>query len=196
MATDSPYNNQIQVRRALEVTIHVGLTLFLAAACLLILRPFLPLVVWGVVIAIAVFPAYGKLRNLLGGRRTLSAVLFTLIFLAVLIIPVILLTDTMIEAIQTLSAHIKGGTLSIPPPPDSVGGWPLVGPSLTKVWSMAYTNLTGLLQSLARRSERLSLGCCLLPPESASLHCNSSSPFWLREFCLPSPRIAPRSAIP
>jgi predicted PurR-regulated permease PerM len=144
----SPNGSQIQVRRALEVTIHVGLTLFLAAACLLILRPFLPLVVWGVVIAIAVFPAYRKLRNLLGGRGTLGAVLFTLIFLAVLIIPVILLTDTMIEAIQTLSAHIKDGTLSIPPPPDSVGGWPLIGPSLTKVWSMASTNLTGLLQSL------------------------------------------------
>ena len=70
MATEySPNDNQIQVRRALEVTIHVGLTLLLAAACLLILLPFLPLVVWGIVIAIAVFPAYRKLRNLLGGRQ-------------------------------------------------------------------------------------------------------------------------------
>ncbi len=89
MATEHlPNDNQIQVRRALEVTIHVGLTLLLAAACLLILRPFLPLVAWGIVIAIAVFPAYRKLRDLLGGRGTLSAVLFTLIFLAKLIIPV------------------------------------------------------------------------------------------------------------
>jgi predicted PurR-regulated permease PerM len=149
MATEySPYDNQIQVRRALEVTIQVGLTLLLAAACLLILRPFLPLVAWGVVIAIAVFPAYRKLRNLLGGRGTLGAVLFSLIVLAILIIPVTLLTETMIEAIQTLSANIKKGTLSIPPPPASVGGWLFIGPSLTKVWSMASTNLTGLLKSL------------------------------------------------
>jgi predicted PurR-regulated permease PerM len=145
----SPNETQIQVRRALEVTIHVGLTLLLAAACLLILRPFLPLVAWGVVIAIAVFPAYQKLRNLLGGRGTLSAVLFTLIFLAVLVIPVTLLTETMIEAIQALSVHIRSGTLSIPPPPDSIGGWLLIGPSLMKVWTMASTNLTGLLKSLS-----------------------------------------------
>jgi predicted PurR-regulated permease PerM len=149
VATEYPrYDNQIQVRRALEVTIHVGLTLLLAAACLLILRPFLPLVVWGVVIAIAVFPAYRKLRDILGGRGTLGAVLFTLIILAILIIPVTLLTETMIDAIHTLSASIKSGTLSIPLPPDSVTNWPLIGPPLTKVWSMASTNLTGLLKSL------------------------------------------------
>jgi predicted PurR-regulated permease PerM len=150
MATEEfPSDNKRQVRRALEVSIHVGLVVLLAAACLLILRPFLPLVAWGIVIAIAIYPAYRKLRSLLGGRGTLAAILCSLLFLAVLIVPVVLLTETMIEGIGTLNAHIKNGTLSIPPPPASVGNWPLIGPSLTNVWDMASTNLTGLLKSMA-----------------------------------------------
>ena len=150
MAIEESLNdNRIQVRRALEVSIHVGLAVLLTAACLLILRPFLPLVAWGIVIAIAIYPAYRKLRGLVGGRGTLAAVLCSLFFLAILIVPVALLTETMIEGIATLSAHIKDGTLSIPPPPASVGSWPLIGPPLTKSWSMASTNLTDLLKSLA-----------------------------------------------
>jgi len=78
--------NKEYVRRAIEVSIHVDLMVLLTAACLMMLRPFLPLVAWGIIIAIAVFPAYRRLRNLVGGRRYLAAVLFTLLFLAILIV--------------------------------------------------------------------------------------------------------------
>jgi predicted PurR-regulated permease PerM len=78
-----------------------------------------------------------------------------LIFLAVLIVPITMLTETMIEGIAKLIAHIKDGTLAVPPPPDSVGSWPLIGPSLEKSWNMACTNLTGLLKSLAPQIQAL-----------------------------------------
>ena len=94
-------------RRALDVFIHVGLVVLLATACLAILRPFLPLIAWGIVIAIATYPAYKKLRGWVGGRGNLAAVLCTLAFLAVLIVPVILLAETMIEGVGTLSAQLK-----------------------------------------------------------------------------------------
>ncbi|QNI32148.1 AI-2E family transporter [Alloacidobacterium dinghuense] len=149
MATEPPLSdNRYYIRRALEVAIHVGLLVLLTTACLLILRPFLPLVAWGIIIAIATFPAYKKLRSLLGGRGTLAAVLCTLAFLAVLIVPVALLTDTLISGIRGLTAQVRAGNISIPPPPESVKGWPLVGAPLSRVWDMAYTNLSGLLKSL------------------------------------------------
>jgi hypothetical protein len=40
--------NKEYVRRAIEVSIHVGLMVLLTAACLMIVRPFLPLVAWGI----------------------------------------------------------------------------------------------------------------------------------------------------
>lgn len=147
MATELPSKDYIH--RALEVSTHIGLVVLLAASCLMILRPFIPLIAWGIVISIAVYPAYRKFSSLLGGRGTLAAVLGTLLFLTVLIVPVALLTETTIESIQALTAHVKDGTLSIPPPPDSVATWFLIGQPLARAWNMASTNLSGLLQSFA-----------------------------------------------
>src|SRR5271167_4448208 len=143
----SPQNKDY-IRRALEVSIHVGLVVLLTAGCLMILHPFLPLVAWGIIIAIAVFPAYRWLRSTVGGRGKLAGTLFTLLFLAILIVPIALLADTMVGGFQTLADHIKDGTFAIPPPPANVGTWPLIGAPLQKVWSSASTDLTGLLQSL------------------------------------------------
>jgi predicted PurR-regulated permease PerM len=143
----SPQNREY-VRRALEVCIHVGLVVLLTAACLKILLPFLPLVAWGIIIAIAVFPAYRRLRSMVGGRGKLAATIFTLLFLAILIVPIVMLAETMVEGGQTLVTHVKDGSLSIPPPPASVGTWPIVGAPLQKLWTKASTDLTGLLQSL------------------------------------------------
>ena len=50
--------SESHVSRALEVSIHVGLLILLTAACLLILRPFIPLIAWGIIIAIATYPAH------------------------------------------------------------------------------------------------------------------------------------------
>ena len=150
MTADQVANNHKEyIRRAVEVSIHVGLVVLLTAACLLIMRPFLPLIAWGIVIAIAVYPAYRKLRSLIGGRGNLAATLCTLLFLAVLIVPVALLTETVIEGIQSLTLRVREGSISVPPPPASIAGWPVVGPPLAHAWGMASTNLTGLLKSLA-----------------------------------------------
>jgi predicted PurR-regulated permease PerM len=140
--------NKEYVRRAIEVSIHVGLMVLLLVACLMILLPFLPLVAWGIIIAIAVFPAYRRLLSMVGGRGKLAATIFTLLFLAILIVPIVMLAETMVEGVQTLVAHVKDGSLSIPPPPTNVGTWPIIGGPLQKLWTKASTDLTGLLQSL------------------------------------------------
>jgi predicted PurR-regulated permease PerM len=73
-------NHKDYVHRAVEVSIHIGLLILLAAACFLILRPFLSLITWGIIVAIAVYPGHRKLQLALGDRGVLSAVLFTVRF--------------------------------------------------------------------------------------------------------------------
>lgn len=148
-------DNELWKRRALDVSIHVGLSALLATACFLILKPFLPIIAWGIVIAIAIFPAYRKLRNILGGRGKVAAVLCALVLLAVLMLPVALLTDTVIEGIQSLATRIRTGALSVPPPPASAANWPLIGPPLARLWNMASTDLTELLKSLTPQIKAL-----------------------------------------
>jgi hypothetical protein len=48
--------DRTQLNLALEVSIDIGLAILLSTACLLILRPFIPLLAWGIVISIAVLP--------------------------------------------------------------------------------------------------------------------------------------------
>ena len=134
--------------RALEVSIHVGLFILLAATCLLILRPFLPLTAWGIVIAIAAYPGYLRLKKFLGGRNGLAAVVCTLLLLAVLIVPVVLLTGSLVEGVQSLATRLKEGT-PIPPPPPSIETWPFIGTRLKDTWELASRNMTAALQTFA-----------------------------------------------
>ncbi len=141
--------DKAQKNRALEVSIHIGLAFLVVAACLLILLPFIPLIAWGIIIAVAAYPTFKKLQKLMGGRGALAAVVFTLILLAVLILPVYLLADSLIEGVQAVTAHLKSGAAIVPPPPPSIAGWPLIGAPLTKMWLLASRDLTELLKEFA-----------------------------------------------
>jgi predicted PurR-regulated permease PerM len=149
MTSEQSPDDKRHMARALEVSIHVGLVVLLVVACLLILRPFLPLIAWGVIIAIDVYPGYEKLRQALGGRGGLAAVVLTVLMLAVLIVPIALLTGTAVQGVQMLTAQLKTGTLTIPPPPSSIETWPVIGPPVSNIWSRAATDLTEVLETFA-----------------------------------------------
>lgn len=137
------------LHRAVEVSLHVGLVILLVVACFYILRPFLVAIAWGIVVAIAVYPACRKLKGFVGGRGGLAAVLCTVVLLAMLILPVILIAGTLVKSTETLAIRLKEGTLIVPPPPPSVSTWPIIGAPLNRVWSLASANLTNALSSFA-----------------------------------------------
>jgi len=127
--------------QALEITIRIGVVLFLAAMCFQILRPFLVPVLWGIIIAVAVFPAYQWLESALHGRSRLAAVCVSLVLLVILLIPIVLLADTLIDAVRSLAERLENDTLEVPLPPASVVTWPLIGEPLDTFWRAASANL-------------------------------------------------------
>lgn len=149
MTSQRPAYDKTQVGLALEASIHVGLAILLAIACLLILKPFIALVTWGIIIAVAAYPRFQKLQLALGGRGVLSAILFSVVLLGLLILPMVLLAETLVDGVQTLGAHVKDGTLTVPPPPASVETWPIIGASLNNLWSLASRDLTAVVRSFA-----------------------------------------------
>jgi hypothetical protein len=66
-----------------------------------------------------------------------------------LILPVFLLAGSLVEGVQSATAHIKSGAAIVPPPPPGIAGWPLIGTPLTKVWLLASRDLTELLKEFA-----------------------------------------------
>lgn len=148
--TDASY-----VNRAIEVFIHLGMVVLLTTACFLILRPFLPIIAWGIIVAIAVHPAYRKLQLALGGRRMLAAILITVVLLAVLLIPAGLLTRTLVTGVESFTNHIREGTLAVPPPPANVETWPVIGVPLNRAWNLASTNISGAMTVFAPQIKRV-----------------------------------------
>ena len=142
-------NYKAQVNMALEAAIYIGLALLLAIACLQILRPFIPLLVWGVIIAVATYRGFRKLQNVLGGHQTLAAVVCTLILLAVLSVPTMLLATGLVDGIQSVTAHLKEGTAIVPPPPATIESWPVIGAPLKSVWGLANRDLTEAVKMFA-----------------------------------------------
>ena len=137
----SEQNGKAYVTQALEASIHVGLAILLVAACLLILRPMIPLLTWGAIIAVAVHPAFRWLQKVVGGPQSVAAALCTLALLALMIIPVVLLTQSLVDVIALVTTRLKEGTGFIPPPPANLHNWPIVGAPLQKVWDLASKDL-------------------------------------------------------
>jgi predicted PurR-regulated permease PerM len=149
VTSSQPTSDKPHLSRALEVFIHITLIALLFVTCFFILRPFIAVVAWGLTIAIAGHPSYRRLQKLLGGRSGFAAVLFTVLLLTVLIVPIALLGQTLIEGFQALATRLHDGSLRIPPPPAHIATWPIIGKRLSDLWSLASTNFAAALQSLA-----------------------------------------------
>ncbi len=126
---------------AIETAIKLGLLFLLASLCFDILRPFILPIFWGAIIAIATCPLYVKLRNKLGGRVKLSATIYTLLALAILITPTVMIADSLVSISGDVKNKVENDGLSIPAPGESIKEWPIIGEKLYEAWSMAHTDL-------------------------------------------------------
>jgi len=136
------------LHRSLEATIRIGLLLIITVWCFKIVEPFIIPLIWGIIIAIAAYPLYSRLRTALGDRHKLAATAFTLAFLIILLVPTVLLTETLIDGLEMLAEKTRDGSLSIPPPPESLGNLMVIGQPLAKFWLLASENIHSALQQL------------------------------------------------
>jgi len=140
--------DQAFLRRALESSIRIGLILFIVVWCFQIARPFLELIIWGIILAIATQPIYATLCHAIGGRRAIAASILVVGSLLVLIVPSVLLTTNLVESATQLAEKVEAGTLDVPPPPAGVADWPIVGDQVHAFWAAASRNLDTALDSL------------------------------------------------
>lgn len=141
-------DERLQSNGAVDAAIRITVVALLLYWCFLILSPFIVPVLWGIIIAIGVYPMFRRFRAACGHRDKLAAVLFTLIALALLITPTVFLADSAIKGLQALAQGLSDATLTVPPPPETVSAWPLVGEPIHRIWSLASTNLKAAIQLL------------------------------------------------
>jgi predicted PurR-regulated permease PerM len=135
----------------------LGLLLYLA---FILVRPFLTIAIWSVILAVALYPTYERIVRLTGGWRKLAAALLTLLSLLILIGPVAWLVLGLIDSIRGVTDQLDLSTLAVPAPPETVKGWPLVGETIYQFWELASTNLQAAWAKIAPQLK--SVGTTLL----------------------------------
>jgi predicted PurR-regulated permease PerM len=135
-----------------DTTIRLIVLLLIVVWCLLIMMPFASIILWSLILTFAMQPLHAGLSKKLGGRpKIASAILIGTMFL-IIIVPAGFLIASLIEEVKELKALYLEGKLTIPPPNESVKGWPVVGNKLYPAWQEASANLE---QTIMKYQEQL-----------------------------------------
>ena len=133
----------------IQLALRLGLLAFLVYWSFVLVRPFIPILVWSMVLTVALYPPYNWLSVHLGDRPKLAAAIITVINLAIVIGPVTWLGYGVVDGLQDLARQLGAGTLAIPSPPEGVKDWPVVGAQIYELWDHASTNLRAALKEVA-----------------------------------------------
>lgn len=125
----------------IELAIRLLLLALLIFWSIVIIRPFIAVIIWSTILAVALYPIFDRLSILIGGRRKLAAAIVTTVCLLILIGPVTWLGLSLAEALWKIVAALEAGTNFIPQPFESVRKWPLIGEQIFQIWELAATNL-------------------------------------------------------
>ena len=89
------------------LTIRLGVLGFLLYSSFLLVRPFISIAIWSVVLTVALYPAYAWMVSVLGGRRRFAAVLLTLVSLLIVVGPATWLVLGLIDSLRMLSRALR-----------------------------------------------------------------------------------------
>ena len=129
-----------KVKIAIEIAIKVGLLAMVIYLSYLIAKPFIAIVVWGIIIAVAISPVVNNLEKRFGHRKKII-IGITVAVIAALLLPTYSLSGKTIEASQQVIHALQEGDVTVPPPTETVKEWPLIGDKAYAFWDSASKNL-------------------------------------------------------
>jgi predicted PurR-regulated permease PerM len=133
----------------IRTAIRLGLLAFLIYWSFVLLRPFIPVLAWAAVLAVALNPAFDWLSAHLGHRPRVAAIVMTIAMLTVFLGPATWLGIGLVDGLRNISDELTTGDIAIPSPPEGVRNWPLVGVPLHDLWKKASENLAVAIRELA-----------------------------------------------
>ncbi len=155
-AADATASSESPVRTAIEITVRLGVIALIVLWCLQIVAPFIGIVIWAMIIAVAVDAPFDRLCDWMGGRRRTAAVAAVSVVLVIIAVPMIMLSETMVSGAQRFSKSLAAGELHVPPPPPEVAEWPLVGEPIHEFWKLGSENLKAALTRVGPQLEAIS----------------------------------------
>ncbi|MET0378433.1 MAG: AI-2E family transporter [Spongiibacteraceae bacterium] len=134
--------------RLLDVLIRAGLILAMTLLCYRVFAPFLPLMIWAVILAVMIYPLHQSIARRIGGRQGLAASLLVVTGLVLIAGPATVLMSSLGDGVHQFVNDVRNNTLVIPAPRASIAEWPVIGERLYAAWSMAHSDLPALVSSM------------------------------------------------
>jgi predicted PurR-regulated permease PerM len=122
----------------IDVYIKIVLLSLLLLWSFYIVKPFVTLIVWSLILGVALYPLYQKIIKLTNGKKKgLVTSLFILILLSLIVVPTINMASSVLDSGQELYTSFKEGTIKVPTPAPGVKEWPVIGERLYGAWVSA-----------------------------------------------------------
>lgn len=147
-APSDPTLEQRIAARLMEVLIRFGVLTALIVLCWQVFQPFLTLMVWSLILAVAIYPLHQIIARKLGGRQGMASTLIVVLCAVVIITPAAFLMNSFGDSVRGVVDGVRNNTLEIPVPKDSVKKWPVIGEKLHGYWTHAHDDLPGFVQSM------------------------------------------------
>ncbi len=148
-----PYKTDVELEKRLsggllDVLIRAGLVFAMAVLCYQVFSPFVSLMAWAVILAVALYPAHQMLAHRMGGRQGLAATLLVIAGIVLIVVPTTVLMGSLGDSVHNFVGSVQDNTLRIPEPPSGIADWPFVGKKIHGLWSQAHADLPAVIQSL------------------------------------------------
>jgi predicted PurR-regulated permease PerM len=158
MADKQSSGEKTSIRQIAEFSIRIALLFLLLYWCYTIIKPFLDILLWSVIFAVALFPLYKGMYSRIGGKKKISAIIIIIVMLLVLIVPGLLFAKSLYEGVAYLKNQYESAGNIIPLASENIKSWPLVGPFLFEKWNWISQNIGEALREYSPQIKQVVVG--------------------------------------
>ena len=128
-------------RQVIDIAIKLSAIALITVWCFQIIRPFIMIVLWGAILAVALYPLHHKLTNTFKGSKKLASIIIALVGISLIAVPSVNIASSALDSAQHVYTGIEEGTLQIPAPNEKIKEWPVIGEKTYAFWQSASEDL-------------------------------------------------------
>lgn len=141
MDIDSEKTQNLKAKRFADTVIRLALVGIVAYLCWWVVSPFMSVMLWALVLAVAVYPLHQKLAKRFADKQGMASTILVLGTVLLVVGPMVILSMAMVRDLHTAHASVEANGLQLPAPNPTVAEWPVVGEKLYAAWESASTNM-------------------------------------------------------
>jgi len=146
------------IKRSIDIAIRIALLFLLLYWCYGIIKPFIDIMLWSVIFAVAQYPVFSWFRKRLKMKKSIAASVVVALMLLMIVIPGLLFAKSLYEGVASLREQYESAASLIPMASEKLSGIPVIGPFLFEKWNWLSQHLTDALQEYAPQIKQVLIG--------------------------------------